>query len=337
MQIVLEGPDNAGKSTLADYLAKKLGIPIQHSGGPSKFPGEVNSRTFEFNMRRGTYLYDRYPAISQNIYAAAFADGRELVTEERVDEFYRAKPLIIYCKNIGGKVEDGGHIASEHSTQAHADLVTRHFEVICDLYDAWAVERANIVYRIGDDMDRIASLVHSQTSSAVEMPREFNVGNLLFDPLGDIEAFHSKFDLTYTGKPRVMPEELTEFRFNFLQEEKDEWETADYDAKQALAIPHDEAEFVHQLELQLDASVDLAYVLFGNVYLQGMLPAFAEAWRRVHAANMNKVRAEKAGDSARGSVYDVVKPAGWEPPKHTDLIEDHAHRDLFRTRVSSDA
>jgi len=52
---------------------------------------------------------------------------------------------------------------------------------------------------------------------------------------------------------------------------------------------------------------------------------FVEAWDRVHRANMSKVRAEKAGDSKRGSKFDVVKPSGWTAPDLTDLVGDPAH------------
>jgi predicted HAD superfamily Cof-like phosphohydrolase len=69
---------------------------------------------------------------------------------------------------------------------------------------------------------------------------------------------------------------------------------------------------------QLDALVDLAYVVLGTAYLHGF--RFNEAWRRVHAANMAKVRAERAEQSARGSTFDVVKPPGWKPADLSDLV-----------------
>lgn len=322
MQIILEGPDNAGKSTLAAHLSDALDIDVQHSGGPSKWPGEVNSRCFEFNQRRMTQLFDRHPAISQNIYVEALNNNGELVTEENVAEFYDSHPLIIYCKNVRG-VE--GHEQSEHSSPEYFEQVSANMERLGQLYDDWAVEKAHIVYRIGDDMDRIVALV-----SAATVPQLHAGTSHVFDPLGDIVAFHKKFDLVYSGKPRVLPNDIATFRFKFLQEEKDEWESADYDANQELAVLTDEAELVHQIELQLDAAIDLMYVALGTAYLQGFFPIFVEAWNRVQAANMAKVRAAADGsNSTRSSSHDVVKPAGWEPPKHTDLIEYHAHRELF--------
>ena len=149
--------------------------------------------------------------------------------------------------------------------------------------------------------------------------------------LKDIRDFHEKFGIEYNGKPRALPENLRHFRTQFKQEELDEY--SDHGtALSVLLDPNvpapeaDRAEITHQLEGQLDALVDLMYVTLGSVYLQGFGPIFDEAWNRVHAANMAKVRAQAdASDSKRGSSFDVVKPPGWAPPSHTDLVEDHVH------------
>lgn len=146
----------------------------------------------------------------------------------------------------------------------------------------------------------------------------------VFDPMADIIEFHEKFDLDYNLCARALPKDLAEFRIGFFHEELSEYrdaQSAAYDETTRPPGARDVAEYTFQLEMALDALVDKAYVLFGTVYLHGFGPVFAEAWRRVHVANMAKVRAELDTDSKRGSAYDVVKPAGWEPPTHTDLVE----------------
>lgn len=325
MQIILEGPDNSGKSTLAAYLARSLDLSLQHSGGPSKYPGEVNARTFEMNQRTFTQLFDRHPAISQNIYVGGLQNGGELVTEENVNDFYALKPLIIYCKNVRGV---DGHEQSEHSSTEYFDQVAKNMERICDLYDAWAVEKAHIVYRIGDNMSAVAKMIASHIG--------LEPSATVFDPLGDIAEFHEKFGIEYNGRPRVLDHDLAEFRAKFGHEEWNEWADAGYDAHQALDIASDEADFIHHLELQFDAMIDAMYVNLGTAYLQGFFPMFTEGWRRVHSANMKKVRAGDAAESlaatGRGHASDIIKPPGWTPPKHTDLLEDHAHRDEFRPK-----
>ena len=123
------------------------------------------------------------------------------------------------------------------------------------------------------------------------------------DVMHDIRRFHEKFGLAYNGPPRDLEGELARFRLDFLDEELGELNHAYADDRP---------------EEVLDALVDLCYVAIGTAYLHGY--DFSEAWSRVHAANMSKVRAESASDSKRGSAFDVVKPEGWEAPDLKDLV-----------------
>lgn len=149
----------------------------------------------------------------------------------------------------------------------------------------------------------------------------------------DIEEFHKKFGLEYEEKPRVLNSEMHDFRVRFLREELDEYEGSAKIARRLIDNPHlqgsDQAsgDFAMALEDSLDALVDLVYVALGTAYLHGF--DFQEAWDRVHRANMAKVRAQSASESKRGTAYDIVKPEGWQPPRHTDLVQDHAHSEVF--------
>src|SRR5690348_11381567 len=144
------------------------------------------------------------------------------------------------------------------------------------------------------------------------------------DVVGDVEAFHEKFGLRYQGKPRVLPKDLADFRLKFHKEELEEYKKHHYRAEYDVQF-RPGCDVVGHLEEMLDACVDLVYVVVGTSDYHGF--NFREAWRRVHAANMQKVRAERAEDSKRGSLYDVVKPPGWQAPNHHDLVEDHAHKE----------
>jgi predicted HAD superfamily Cof-like phosphohydrolase len=144
----------------------------------------------------------------------------------------------------------------------------------------------------------------------------------------DIAAFHQKFGLEYVGKPRILEPELFDFRSKFIREEFEEWETEQEGLVEALTSDDgkpDHRRIAMGLHQQLDALVDLTYVVLGAAYLQFGPTIFHEAWKRVQAANMAKVRAETADQSKRGSTFDVVKPEGWMPPDHHDLVKDHAH------------
>jgi len=150
--------------------------------------------------------------------------------------------------------------------------------------------------------------------------------SLIGDVVTDVEDFHRKYHPEMSvPKPRVLPYDVAEFRRKFLAEELKEYVDATYRAQQALAEEEPDGDYVQlQLEEMLDALCDLVYVAVGTAYYHGF--NFREAWRRVQEKNMQKVRALRAEDSKRGVVYDVVKPDGWTPPDHSDLVADHAHR-----------
>lgn len=124
-----------------------------------------------------------------------------------------------------------------------------------------------------------------------------------FDPVRDIVEFHTKFQLQYEGPARLLDDNLSGFRQEFLHEELMEYGDGVDD---------------QNLAKQFDALIDLVYVALGTAYLQGF--DFREGWRRVHAANMQKVRAQKKEDSTRNSTHDVVKPEGWVAPDLNDLV-----------------
>lgn len=140
----------------------------------------------------------------------------------------------------------------------------------------------------------------------------------VFDPVRDIEDFHKKFGLEYNEGPRMLPRDLAKFRADFMYEELDEYfDHLPADKETQIS----EAADVFRKEKSFDALIDLVYVALGTAYLHGF--DFREGWRRVHEANMAKVRVD--GETLEGSVrkskYDVVKPQGWKAPDLKDLVK----------------
>lgn len=152
------------------------------------------------------------------------------------------------------------------------------------------------------------------------------------DLMGDVNAFHVKFDhgLDNYGVPKMLPPDLFAFRHKFHMEETTEYADEQPKLEQAMAR-RDHREVVNSLELQLDALADAVWVLLGTADVQFGKTVFYEAWRRVVKANMAKVRADQAGDDAtktgRDKKFDIVKPAGWTPPDHRDLVQDYLRPD----------
>ena len=118
-----------------------------------------------------------------------------------------------------------------------------------------------------------------------------------------VAEFHEKFELEPTAQPDFPVEEIWRLKNAHLQEELDELRKASYNG---------------DLEEYFDGLIDLVYVALGAAYLAGL--PFNEGFKRVHEANMKKVRAYRQEDSKRGSTYDIVKPAGFVAPTLTDLI-----------------
>lgn len=152
------------------------------------------------------------------------------------------------------------------------------------------------------------------------------------DLMGDVNAFHVKFDHAqeHYGLPKVLPGDLFDFRVKFHDEETTEYRDEQPKLVDAVARG-DHREIVNSLELQLDALCDAVWVLLGTADIQFGKKVFYEAWRRVVKANMSKVRADRADDGAtdsgRNKKFDIVKPAGWLPPDHRDLVQDYLAQD----------
>jgi predicted HAD superfamily Cof-like phosphohydrolase len=126
----------------------------------------------------------------------------------------------------------------------------------------------------------------------------------------DVGAFHERFGLRHLngqdrGGPVEIDEELMEFRIGFLKEELDEFieasETMDHAG-------------------MADALIDLVYVAMGTAHMFGY--PWDKLWDDVQRANMSKERATEATQSARGTTYDVIKPAGWQPPRTAGILHD---------------
>lgn len=125
----------------------------------------------------------------------------------------------------------------------------------------------------------------------------------------DVGLFHERFGLDHAlheVKPRLISQELVEFRLKFLQEELNELQEG-YDTSDLAKIA--------------DSLVDLVYVALGTAHLHGL--PWEELWAEVQRANMTKQRAERADQSARNSTFDVIKPPGWRPPMiHETLLRN---------------
>lgn len=129
-----------------------------------------------------------------------------------------------------------------------------------------------------------------------------------------VKDFHLRFGVPCdedADAPFLPAPDVLEYRRGFLQEELDEFT---------------EACQGQNLELALDALLDLVYVAYGTALLMGVSPeAWQELFDDVQRANMAKERATSANDprSKRSHSLDVVKPTGWIGPRGADILKKH--------------
>lgn len=304
VNIVVEGPDNSGKSTLVGYLSQMLRMPVVEGQGPPKSVDEINNRVVSYSQYKNV-IFDRHPAISNPIYDV-FRGNKPAIRQDILQEFFHNQNnILVFCR--GDRTLDS-HVIKPGETAEHIAMVENNHRAICDLYDAWALHHADVLYNKGQTrMSSVAKMLLTR----------INVGTNFME---DILEFHTRFDLVHQGPVRHLEGELGDFRENFMQEELDEYKRS----RELVAFLKEKdgiepGEYRWQLEQQLDALVDLVYVALGTAHMQGF--NFAEAWRRVHEANMKKIRATNSGESKRGTTFDVIKPPNWQPPRHADLVE----------------
>ncbi len=147
MNVVLEGADGGGKSTLAATLADALGMRLQQGSGPPRGPGEVEARLREYNAMTGT-VFDRHPAVSQVVYGTIRNDSRSAEFDRLVSEFYLTPSLFIYCRSTTPE----HHVVKPGENPAHIETLTKKYDLLVSMYDGWALGHARLIYRIGDDV-----------------------------------------------------------------------------------------------------------------------------------------------------------------------------------------
>jgi predicted HAD superfamily Cof-like phosphohydrolase len=162
-----------------------------------------------------------------------------------------------------------------------------------------------------------------------------------------VSEFHKKFGFKALDAPGFLPPDQMQVRLNFILEELCELADAcgftianevDGDPIEYVSfqpIKPTEMMATRDLYNAFDALLDIEYVVLGTANLMGFsnpCPGTAvttvpwslwrEGFARVQRANMAKVRVDRVEQSKRGTLFDVRKPEGWQPPSYEDLFED---------------
>lgn len=154
MIIVLEGPDNSGKSTLASFISSELGLPIRSSEGPEKYPGEIDERVRRYDLM-DDIIFDRHPCVSQEIYRQ-FNPSQSPVDRGLLGEFYRKGAIFVYCADRG---LDGHVTKAEYDTEEHLRRIQANHNKIVVEYEKWASKYALVWYHVGLSMQTILQVI----------------------------------------------------------------------------------------------------------------------------------------------------------------------------------
>lgn len=147
MNIVLEGPDGSGKSTLGNTLSKLLNMPLISGKGPPKSEREFEDRCKRYLEYSGV-IFDRHPCISELIYSE-IGERQCQLPQSLAKQFWATKPFVVYVRPLNRHLSDT-HQCKAHETQEHVDMVRANHRRICAMYDARMLEIANYVYRRSD-------------------------------------------------------------------------------------------------------------------------------------------------------------------------------------------
>lgn len=130
MTIILEGPDSAGKSTLAKKLAAYFpDYSIYHSSGPERYPGEINERIGHLPTSR--IIFDRHPTVSHVIYGGKTPIDRDLFLHVHA---YSPRQVLV----LPDPCPLGPQEATEYNTPEHLRYVEENHHKIIDRYRLWA-------------------------------------------------------------------------------------------------------------------------------------------------------------------------------------------------------
>ena len=119
----------------------------------------------------------------------------------------------------------------------------------------------------------------------------------------DTNDFLKKLKIHRADRPSRLATKLMKHRIAHMQEEVDELMQAHVDK---------------DLEGQVDALIDLAYLVMGTANMMGITEEDWHAcWNEVHKCNMNK---ETYTDKTDCKKLGVRKPRGWVAPDFSDVI-----------------
>lgn len=158
--IIIEGPDNSGKSTLSAKLAKDLGTTYRHSVKPDPkwTPLEALAHS-AMTLRPQRVILDRLYAISESIYGP-IVRGRSALgdkAQEAILDLYQRPYLVIYCRpDIKTITKKNGRDQMPGVIENHLMLIKGYDEFMGDMA---FFSKSQVIYFDWEDRNSYSSLL----------------------------------------------------------------------------------------------------------------------------------------------------------------------------------
>lgn len=140
MNIMLEGIDNSGKSTLASMLSQAIYMPILKGTRMPTF--ELTLEKIRSYLGIENVIMDRHPIISEMIYGRL--RDHPPISSHLLTGFNLQTKIVVYCRCVGKGME--GHLPSPSDTPDHLEAVQKRYDELLAAYDEWALRGAHIIY-----------------------------------------------------------------------------------------------------------------------------------------------------------------------------------------------
>lgn len=160
--ILVEGPDNSGKTTLCARLHEEFDLGIVRRAGPAP-KEEMEERVRALMMSTATVIHDRCPVFSEPVYGSVLRGGSVFGSKnwEYIWLLLWKNPLIIYCRPPKETVFDfGDREQMDGVIDQKEALLGRYDELMNVVHSMMPNDENFLVYDWTDEDDQAHVLQH---------------------------------------------------------------------------------------------------------------------------------------------------------------------------------